>query len=130
MMLATRKSPKKCLKSSSHYLTLRINKVSTLSLFQNKYSECFFISFMITIPKLYSLSNAILMSMYAGLSFLILVALNKIPFRKLSPWYVKAFVVSFCLLPMTNFELSASFWIGWIFLICFAVLSQQSRFKL
>ena len=84
---------------------------------------------MITIPKLYSLSNAILMSMYAGLSFLILVALNKIPFRKLSPWYVKAFVVSFCLLPMTNFELSALFWIGWIFLTCFAVLQQELKFK-
>lgn len=84
---------------------------------------------MITIPKLYSLSNAILMSMYAGLSFLILVALSKIPFRKLSPWYVKAFVVSFCLLPTTNFELSALFWIGWIFLTCFAVLQRESKFK-
>ena len=69
------------------------------------------------------------MSMYSGLSFLILVALSKISHRKLSPWYAKAFVVSLCLLPMTNFEPSALFWIGWIFLISFAVLQQQSKFK-
>ena len=30
---------------------------------------------------------------------------------------------------MTNFEPSALFWIGWIFLISFAVLQQQSKFK-
>ena len=69
------------------------------------------------------------MSMYSGLSFLILVALSKVSHRKLSPWYAKAFVVSLCLLPMTNFEPSALFWIGWIFLISFAVLQQQSKFK-
>lgn len=69
------------------------------------------------------------MSMYSGLSFLILVALSKVSHRKLSPWYAKAFVVSLCLLPMTNFEPSAMFWIGWIFLISFAVLHQQSKFK-
>ena len=69
------------------------------------------------------------MSMYSGLSFLILVALSKISHRKLSPWDAKAFVVSLCLLPMTNFEPSALFWIGWIFLISFAVLQQQSKFK-
>ena len=67
--------------------------------------------------------------MYSGLSFLILVALSKVSHRKLSPWYAKAFVVSLCLLPMTNFEPSALFWIGWIFLISFAVLQQQSKFK-
>ncbi len=67
--------------------------------------------------------------MYSGLSFLILVALSKVSHRKLSPWYAKAFVVSLCLLPMTNFEPSAMFWIGWIFLISFAVLHQQSKFK-
>ena len=67
--------------------------------------------------------------MYSGLSFLILVALSKVSHRKLSPWYAKAFVVSLCLLPMTNFEPSAMFWIGWIFLISFAVLQQQSKFK-
>ena len=67
--------------------------------------------------------------MYSGLSFLILVAFSKVSHRKLSPWYTKAFVISLCLLPTTNFEPSALFWIGWIFLICFAVLSQQSKFK-
>jgi len=69
------------------------------------------------------------MSIYSGLSFLILVALSKISHKKLSPWYAKAFVVSLCLLPTTNFEPSVLFWIGWIFLICFAVLQQQSKFK-
>ena len=100
-----------------------------LSLFQNKYSKYLLISFMIPIPKLYSLSNVISMSMYAGLSFLILVALNKISYKKLSSWYAKAFVVTFCLLPMTNFELSALFWIGWIFLSCFAVLQPEPKSK-
>ena len=69
------------------------------------------------------------MSMYSGLSFLILVTLSKVSDKKLSPWYAKASVVSLCLLPATNFEPSALFWIGWIFLTCFAVLSQQSKFK-
>ena len=87
------------------------------------------VSFLIPIPKLYSLSTVISMSMYSGLSFLILVALSKISYRKLSTWYAKAFVISFCLLLTTNFDPSALFWLGWIFLICFAVLSQQSKFK-
>ena len=69
------------------------------------------------------------MSIYSGLSFLILVALSKISHKKLGPWYAKAFVVSLCLLPTTNFEPSVLFWIGWIFLICFAVLQQKSKFK-
>ena len=69
------------------------------------------------------------MSMYSGISFLILVALSKISYKKLSTWYAKAFVISFCLLLTTNFDPSALFWIGWILLICFAVLSQQSKFK-
>ena len=100
-----------------------------MSLFSNRYSKFFLVSFLIPIPKLYSLSNVISMSMYSGLSFLILVAFSKVSHRKLSPWYTKAFVISLCLLPTTNFEPSALFWIGWIFLICFAVLSQQSKFK-
>jgi len=69
------------------------------------------------------------MSMFSGFSFLILVALSKLSQEKLSPWYAKAFVVSLCLLPTTNFEPSALFWVGWIFLICFAVLQQQSKFR-
>ena len=69
------------------------------------------------------------MSMYSGFSLLILVALSKVSHKKLSPWYAKAFVVSLCLLPTTNFEASALFWFGWILLICFAVLQQQSKFK-
>jgi hypothetical protein len=69
------------------------------------------------------------MSLYSGLSFLILVALSKISHKKLSPWYAKAFVVSLCLSPTTNFEPSVLLWIGWIFLICFAVLQQQSKFR-
>ena len=100
-----------------------------MSLLLNKYSKVFLVSFLIPIPKLYSLSNVISMSMYSGLSFLILVALSKISLKKLSRWYAKAFVISLCLLPTTNFEPSAFFWIGWIFLICFAVLQQQSKFK-
>ena len=69
------------------------------------------------------------MSIYAGLSFLILVALGKITFQKLNSWYAKAFVLSICLLPMTNFELSALFWVGWIFLACFAVLQPKPKSK-
>ena len=69
------------------------------------------------------------MSIYAGLSFLILVALGKISYQKLNSWYAKAFVLSICLLPMTNFELSALFWVGWIFLACFAVLQPKPKSK-
>ena len=100
-----------------------------MSLFSNNYSKYFLVSFLIPIPKLYSLSTVISMSTYSGLSFLILVALSKASHRQFGAWYAKAFVVSLCLLPMTNFEPSALFWIGWIFLICFAVLQQKLKFK-
>ena len=100
-----------------------------MSLFLSKYLKYFLVSFLIPIPKLYSLTNVISMSMFSGFSFLILVALSKLSQEKLSPWYAKAFVVSLCLFPTTNFEPSALFWVGWIFLICFAVLQQQSKFR-
>jgi len=96
---------------------------------KSMHHQYFFVSLLISVPKLYSLTSIAAMLIYSGLSLLILIALSRVDYKKLSHWHTKALVLSLCSLPMTNLEPSALFWIGWIFLICFAILHQQSNFK-